>query len=281
MGIFVLVVLLIVFGLLVWRLIVRWPWKRHHHPKQDERISIIIPFESIDPDRLRIFEWVLAYWHSHMPEAEIIVAGNKEVPFHKTLAVNEGVSRSCGDILVIMDGDCYMSAKTIKELAENIRQARKENRKLWYVPYRRFYRLTKQASAHLLRSSPECPLSISDPPPHDWVEHRETSSSGHWWGALIQIMPREAFIEAGGMDIRFQGWGGEDVSFMHAVDTVWSRHKTFDGPVFHIWHPVIPGRWKHTRQWEGQPTAEMNDQLSGRYVDAIGDPALMRRVISE
>jgi hypothetical protein len=279
-GIAVLVLLVALFLYLDWRIYVQWPWKRKHK-RHNELISIIIPFQSFDPVRLRIFEWVLQYWHDHLPEAEIIVAGNDEIPFHKTLAVNEGVQRARGDILVIMDGDCYMSADTVREVANRIRQARRENRKLWYVPYRRFYRLNERASEALLHTHPQDPLRIPDPPPSNWVEHMETSSSGHWWGALIQVMPREAFIEAGGMDIRFQGWGGEDVSFMHAVDTVWSRHKTFDGPVFHIWHPVIPGRWKHTRQWPGQPTAEMNDQLSSRYVDAIGDEALMRRVITE
>ena len=251
-----------------------WWWRRKR-----ERISVIIPFQSADPDRIRIFEWVYRYWKRALPDAEIIVAGNSEIPFHKTQAVNEGVDRSCGDIIVIMDGDCYMDARTIEVLAQRIREARREGRHLWYIPYRRFYRLNKFASELLLQSPPRHPLHISDPPPADWVEHLETHSSGHYWGALIQVMPREAFYAAGGMDLRFQGWGGEDVSFMHAVDTVWGRHKTFDGPVFHIWHPVIPGRWRYTRQWPGQPTAEMNDQLSSRYVDALGDRARMQRLI--
>jgi hypothetical protein len=247
-------------------------------PFPQELISIIIPFQSEDPVRLAIFDWVYRYWRNALPDAEIIVAGNGETPFHKTRAVNDGVARSHGDILVIMDGDCYMSALTITALAGRIRQARSEGRKLWYIPYRRFYRLTKAASEKLLFSSPEHPLYISDPPLHGWAEHVETSSSGHWWGALIQVMPREAFVAADGMDLRFQGWGGEDVSFMHKVDTLWGKHKTFNGPVFHIWHPVIPGKWKHTRQWEGQPTPEMNDALSTRYEEAIGDPERMRRV---
>lgn len=252
-----------------------WRWGKR------KRISVIIPFESADPERIRILEWVLRYWKRELPHAQIIVAGNKEIPFHKTKAVNDGFRRARGDVIVIMDADCYMSGRTIEVLADRIREARSEGRHLWYIPYRRFYRLNKEASFLLLASSPSKPLLIPDPPPAAWVEHLETHSSGHYWGALIQVLPREAFVAAGGMDLRFQGWGGEDVSFMHAVDTIWGKHKTFDGPVFHIWHPIIRGKWKYTRQWPGQPTAEMNDQLSGRYENALGDPERMQRLLDE
>lgn len=244
----------------------------------EQKISIIIPFSSTDPQRLRIFDWVYRYWTIALPEAEIIVAGSDSVPFHKTRAVNEGLVRTTGDIIVIMDADCYMSAQTIRILAGRIRQARREGRRLWYIPYRRFYRLTQFASELLLDTPPKHPLEITDPPPPGWAEHVETASSGHWWGALIQVMPREAFVAVDGMDERFRGWGGEDVSFMFKVDTLWGKHKTFNGPVFHIWHPIIKGRWKHTRQWVGQTEPEINDALAARYLEALGDPARMKQV---
>ena len=124
------------------------------------------------------------------------------------------------------------------------------------------------------------PITFGDPP-EDWQFHPyHNTSSGHWWGALIQIMPREAFELVGGMDERFRGWGGEDVSFMRALDTLYGKHRTFNGPVYHLWHPTIPGLWKGTRQWEGQDGPEMNDWLAYRYDQAVGDPERMRKVLS-
>ena len=250
--------------------------------KPAQMISFIIPFHGDNARRSEIFDWVLPYWRNEMPESEFLIIDNADVPFHKTKAINEGARQAHGDVFVIMDADCYMDPNILRHCVSEIRREREAGHKLWYIPYRRFFRLTEEASNRLLSSSPFDPIRFPDPPPaNELVAGGETASSGHYWGALIQVMPREAFIITGGMDERFQGWGGEDVSFMHAVDTLWAKHKTYNGPVFHIWHDVIPGKWKHTRQWEGQPHAEMNDPLSWRYIECLGDKRRMRNLVNE
>ena len=98
---------------------------------------------------------------------------------------------------------------------------------------------------------------------------------------MAQVLPWEAFWEVGGMDPRFRGWGGEDVSFMRAVDTMWGKHKSTDNDVLHLWHPKIPGRYQLTRQWQGQPRPEMNNLLAGRYHEATGNLEKMRALLEE
>jgi glycosyltransferase involved in cell wall biosynthesis len=252
-----------------------FPWHRRH------QISLLVPFRADFPERERNWAWLKQYWKYELPDAEVIVGTNLDVPFCKTAAVNDAFRKCHGDVIVILDADCYISGEIITACAENIRAQRRKGRKLWYIPYRRFYRLNEDASLQLLASSPSDPLRFSDPPPASDLENLPASASyGHWYAALIQILPRKAFIEAGGMDENFAGWGGEDISFMYAVDTLYAKHRTFDGPVYHIAHPVIKGDWQATRQWVGQPTAEMNDALAGRYAYANGDKRLMRKLLA-
>lgn len=257
---------------------VEW-WRRsRRHPV--ERISLLVPFRTDHAERERNWRWLRDYWANELPEAEVIVGTDHNTPFCKTHAVNEAFRKATGDVIVILDADCYIPGEAIREAAREIREARRHGRKLWFIPYRRFYRLTEAASLRLLESDPACPATFPDPPPSGDMDTFGGVSFGHWYGALIQVMPREAFIEAGGMDERFRGWGGEDISFMHAVDTLYARHKTIRGPVFHIHHPTIKGRWQATRQWEGQDAPEMNDWLSWRYDNAVGDNDVMRRLVN-
>ena len=247
-----------------------------------EKISLLVPFRTDHAERERNWRWLARYWRAELPGAEIVVGSDHGIPFCKTHAVNEAFRRSTGDVVVILDADCYMSGETIQECARQIRDARLRGHHLWFIPYRRFYRLTELSSRLLLDTDPASPLRFGDPPPPgaDDPPSPGAQSVGHRYGALIQVMPREAFIRAGGMDERFRGWGGEDSSFMHAVDTLYGRHKTVNGPVYHVHHPTIRGKWAATRQWEGQDRPEMNDPISSKYEAALGDQAKMRRLIS-
>lgn len=256
----------------------------YHSNKMEERITFIIPFRTEDEWRQAVFEYLYEYYRYYFPEAEFIIAENFDTPFCKTKAVNSGFGDSHGDVIVMLDADCYIEPFVIHEAVRKIREARERGEKLWFIPYRRFYRLTESYTRNIMQTyAPFLSPHLPDPPPKGDYEPLTPGSvsAGHWFGALIQVYPWEAFVAAGGMDERFHGWGGEDVSFMHAVDTLWAKHKTLDRPVYHFWHPSIKGSWKGTRQWEGQDEPEMNDWLSTKYEDAIGDRAAMRVLVSQ
>lgn len=243
------------------------------------KISLLVPFRTDHAERERNWRWLERYWRAVMPEAEVIVGTDDGRPFCKTAAVNRAFRRSTGDIIVVLDADCYISPESIRECARRIREARAYGRPLWYMPYKRFYRLTEPASMRLLESDPADALTFGDPPPDADLDSSSGVSIGHWYGALIQMMPREAFIEVHGMDERFRGWGGEDISFMYAIDTLFGRHRVFNGPVYHVHHATIKGKWKYTRQWDGQASPEINDQLSTKYQEAVGDRLRMSQLI--
>ena len=268
----------IVVSIFVIRFAVRWimrHWPRRHR----EQISLLVPYKSDHGVRERNWEWLRQYWAAELPQAELIIGEDHGTPFCKTAAINRAARKAHGDVFVILDADCYITGEQIKLAAIAIREARQHGERRWFIPYRKLFRLTQAASADVLASDPADPLRFTEPPPAACVEGTHASGHGHWYAAMIQIMPREAFEHLGGMDERFRGWGGEDVSFMFAIDTLWGKHKTLPGQVLHMWHPTIKGDWKFTRQWEGQDRAEQNDWLSGKYERAFGDRQAMRRLL--
>lgn len=269
---------------------------RNRHRKQ---ISILIPFQSDDPVRLRTFDWLYRYWSFQLPDAEIVVGHDWESqhhwywpwrkPFSKAVAVNDAFRRSHGDIIAIVDADAYLPGEILTHCAERIRMALRSDVHLWFVPYRSLYRLTPEASRLILQSSPGDPLQLPTPPPPVDVEGTDGSGHGHFFGALAQVMPRRAFETVGGMDPRFRGWGSEDVAFLKALDVLWGRHSKTSNDVLHLWHPQISqGTWTDVRgetwkvrMWEGQTAPRANDQLARRYFHATGDPVKMRQLVDE
>jgi len=258
--------------------------------RRGQGIVLLIPFRSQDERRNRTFQWLLRYWRSHLPNADIVIGTDFHTPFSKTQAFNNAVGKSPrhDDIFVLMDADCYLDARVIIRCAQEIRRACRRGRKLWFIPYRHFYRLTDAASERVLASDPRHPLRFSSPPPLKDCLPVSGESQGHWWGALVQIMPRAAFEEVGGMDWRFSGWGGEDVAFMRAVDTLYVKHKTTGNQVLHLWHAfanapekTVKGDPNVLRLWGGQESGQSNDRLAGRYYAAFGDPERMRRLVDE
>jgi hypothetical protein len=213
----------------------------------------------------------------------------ESVPFSKSVAVNDAARKAKGDVFVIVDADGYVSADAVLHCATQIRKAISKKQRLWYVPYRQFYRLTEDATNRILESNPNDPYVCTTPPPEQCTLDTDPSGSqhGHWYGAMIQIMPREAFNEIGGWDPRFRGWGGEDHAAMRALDTLYWRHKTMPIQVLHMWHPMFSPEgtsawvdWRY-RMWQGQTKAGANDDLSGRYYGANGSQERMRNLVNE
>jgi hypothetical protein len=260
--------------------------------RKGQGISILIPFRAnVDQiQRLRNVVWLKRYWKAQLPGAEIIIGKDPQVegsPFSKSVAVNDAASKASGDILVIVDADGYISADSVLYCAKEIREARKRGRKLWFVPYRKFFRLTEAASNALLQSHPKDPLKFPEPLPQDFILGDTDPTVGHWYGAMIQICPREAFDAVGGWDERFRGWGGEDHAAMRAMDTLYGLHMTLPGHVLHVWHPQIGPEgtkaqvhWKE-RMWAGQDEPGANDKLAGRYYGAYRNPDKMRKLVDE
>lgn len=257
-------------------------WYRKVFPRDTgEGISLLVPFRDDDGTRTPAYSWLIRYWRAQLPGAQIVTGTDDGIPFSKTIAFNNARSKATGDIIALIDADCYLDWKVLLRCARDIRRERRKGRRLWFIPYRHFYRLTELATAHVLASDPSHPLMFPEPPALGDIDNDiEKSSHGHWWGALVQVMPAEAFDLVGGTDPRFKGWGGEDVAFMRALDTLWCKHKTTPNDVLHLWHPIIHAKHQ-LKLWTGQLSSDENTELANRYYSAFGDPRRMRRLVNE
>ena len=136
----------------------------------------------------------------------------------------------------------------------------------------------------MLESDPCNPLVLPTPPPARDIDGNEGSGPLNVFGAMCQIMPREAFEAVGGWDERFRGWGGEDYAFARALDTLWGPHKNTANDILHLWHPRITGGrgpdWT-VKMWANQLEPRVNDELSSRYGRAFGDVTEMRKLQDE
>jgi hypothetical protein len=246
-------------------------------------ISILVPFNSTEPNRVRNWHWIKRYIRCTLPGCQIVMGKDPqpELAFSKSSAVNDAASQADGDIYVILDADVFLSAKSILHCAREIRHARSKGWKLWFVPYRRMYRLTKETSDRMLNSwrprfSPDKGTFANS----GMFLGSPASRVGHWFGAMCQIVPAKGFVR---WDERFRGWGGEDGAAMFATDTLYAPHKTLPGQVLHLWHPVQTGppsiKGYRQRLWTGQTSARDNDALNDLYFKARGNRKLMLALI--
>lgn len=247
----------------------------HLRPK----ISLIIPFSSKNLLRRATFKWLLEYWRHELPDAEIVIGHSKSRVFNKGRALNQAVRKSHGNVLVIIDADAYMSGKVIERCADRIIEELHNH--LWYVPYRHLYRLNKWITKAIVRSDPRHPLRLYSPPPDCFLDDNgHKSSYGHRYAAMIVIIPREAYDVLGCFDERFQGWGGEDIAFLRALDTLYGKHKSTDNDIYHLWHEFIGNNYQ-SRAWVGQTGGGANNELANRYNRATGNPEQMRELVDE
>jgi hypothetical protein len=246
------------------------------------QISLLVPFRDDGEHRTRVWNWLRRYWRANLRSVEIVMGHDDGKPFSKAAAVNHAASRARGRIFVILDADAYLDSRVVQECADNLDAARKTGKRLWYMPYNKLYRLSRHATLDLLRTNPVLPYH----PPRLSPDHLEVTGQpdgaehyGHRHGAMVQIMPRQAFFVAGGMDPRMRGWGSEDISFLRALDTLWGCHEVTNNNVVHLWHARPDNDWQN-RSWIGQG-AQANSRLCQRYTHASGEPALMRGLAEE
>jgi glycosyltransferase involved in cell wall biosynthesis len=251
-------------------------WERHYRPK----ISLLIPFHGRDKHRRRVLRWVVEYWRNALPGCQVIIGRAAGNPFCKTRALNRAARKARGKILVLLDADAYMDAAVVDSCADRILDAQEVGQRLWFVPYRRLYRLTQWATDKVLRSCPKYPYVFPQPPYPADVENECTAKYGHRYGAMIMMFHREALEVLGGFDERFQGWGGEDVALLRSLDTLYAKHKSTPNQILHLFHPRL-GHSYRSMKWKGQNWANMNDRLAMRYHRATRLPSMMRVLVEQ
>lgn len=216
-------------------------------------VAIVIPAGGTDPDRTKALEWITGRYERLHPNWGIHI-GECSGEWSKGAAVADGLSRTDADTIVIADGDSF-----IPDLTRAVTAV--ETGTPWVVPHRLVYRLTRSVTRHVLDDGEAIARRT------DCVRRPYAGPPG---GGIV-VLNRDTYNAVGGIDPRFLGWGGEDVSFGWALRTLVGHELRFEAPLFHLWHPHPAPNLR------GSPESE---ELVARYTEATGIPRLMRAIIA-
>lgn len=253
------------------------------HRRERPQISLLVPFRDDGEHRTRVWQWLKRYWADNLRSVEIVEGHDDGTPFSKAVAVNDAASRARGRVFVVLDADAYMDAQAVQNCADRIEAAVAAGQRMWYMPYNKLFRLSRDVTLRLLSDDPAESFDLPCPPPADWCDRggpQDYCDYGHDFGAMMLVMPAEAFAAAGGMDPRFRGWGSEDAALLWALDTLYCRHEIARRDIFHLWHVRVGSTWR-TRRWVGQDSGHCNAHLGSRYAQAFLKPDLMRQLVQE
>lgn len=148
-----------------------------------------------------------------------------EVPYNRSWALNYGVRQAQGELIVILDADMLFperfAANMIDVFSGDIDAVR---------PVRLLFYLDEQTSSV--------------------VQEQRTLANVSCIGTVVQNTPnpivirRDAYLELGGHDESFFGWGGEDNEFISRLRTLRFPQGGFL-PAIHLWHREAPKQNQH------------------------------------
>lgn len=220
-------------------------------------VAVLVPWTPGCPHRETAWAWVRRRYE--LFGWDIIEGRGPDGPWCKSLAVEDALSRTTADLLVIADADCWSDG--IGAAVHAVL-----NGHPWARPHENVHRLTQDATDDLLAGGEpgEC-----DPHPYRGVD-----------GGGIVVIPRATYGEVP-IDPRFRGWGGEDVSWATALHVLAGRPYGVSQPLLHLWHPpqddASPRRGPGGARWMNEP----NRILHERYKHARKNRDLMAALVNE
>lgn len=223
--------------------------------KRARSAGVVIPTRAGDEWRARALAFVLEWYADKHPELPVVLGElDPDAEWSKGAAVAAGIEElGPVDVLVLADADSFVTdPRVIAEAVELVRAGRRP----WVVPHRVVYRLRDRETERL----------YSDPTRRPRMNVVARTPYIGPAGGGITVVSREAFELVGGIDRRFLGWGGEDVAFGWALETLAGPAHRLAGRLCHLWHPHPAPNLR------GSPASE---ELVARYREARGYPRRM------
>lgn len=194
---------------------------------EPEDVAVLMPFGSTDEWRDAARTYVERWYRQHF-ESMPIFGGESPAgeEWSKGAAVDDALQRagSGAQVLVIADADSFMLDPV--ELRQAIDLVRYGGHP-FVTPHGQVYRLRDEETARI-EAVPELKprLGWTARPPYEGPI-----------GGGITVVHRSAFELVRGIDRRFLGWGGEDLAFGWALQTLAGNGLRLAGRLVHLWHP--------------------------------------------
>jgi hypothetical protein len=223
-------------------------------------VGVVIPTRAGDEWRARALSFVLEWYADKHPALPVELGElDPSAEWSKGAAVAAGLERlGPVDVLVLADADSFITDPRILDEAVELVSSR---RRSWVVPHRIVYRLRDRETERL----------YSDPTRRARMNVVARTPYIGPAGGGITVVSREAFELVRGIDRRFLGWGGEDVAFGWALETLVGPGHRLAGRLCHLWHPHPAPNLR------GSPASE---ELVARYTAARGYPRRMTALVA-
>lgn len=225
-------------------------------------VSLVVPFSPDGAERSRNWAFLKARYEVLYPGWQIVEADDPGTGgWSKGRAVAAALEDATGDVCIVADADVMVSRAALAEAVGALEQGA-----AWVIPHRLVYRLTQAATQAVFDGTLTGPVPL----PRRHVTRVRKGPAG---GGLV-VADTESVREVGGIDPRFLGWGGEDISFGRALDTLIGEHTRLADTMWHLHHPPMGRR-------VGDRASEQSELLASRYLEANGDPVAMRALCDE
>lgn len=161
------------------------------------------------------------------PFADHYLFAAKPGPFNKAWTVNVGVRHTPGrpEAICILDADVLTDHRFVERNAARFRRPGTGG----HLTYRNMLSLDEQATSHAIRERVG--------------ERKPEADPGYFCGFMLRRPPgccvwvrSAAYDRIGGMDERYEGWGGEDYDFLHRLDLD-TPLDNYDDWLLHMHHP--------------------------------------------
>jgi hypothetical protein len=233
-------------------------------------VDLIVPLSPGDPERDAAWEFVSGFYERMHPGLTVTVGRDTEGwwerrGWSKGYAIADGAKSTSASIMVIADADVIVSPEALGYSIIAVM-----NGAAWSMPHGDVYRLSRRATNDVVYLKGET-LDVGAKPPLKWTAlppHPGPPGGG------IVVLTRSAYETVGGVDPRFVGFGGDDISFARALDTLVGPCERFNYPMTHLYHERTPRR-------KGNRGSAANEALAARYMLADGDKDAMRAIVAE
>lgn len=204
-------------------------------------MSIVIPYGKSDEYREQMMKWTVARYRRLFPDCEICIGENRDKPFNRAKAKNDGIRKATKELVLIVDADALFNRSLVFEALQIMR----ESEQRWVRAGGKSFRINEGSSRKLIQTSGPVEMVLR--------------TDGLYSTNFFCIVERNLLDEIQGYDEGFKDWGGEDFAFYKAL-TVWDREgQRTRGKIWHIWHPVAEASVVHMKALHkkdyGHPTA--------------------------
>jgi len=161
------------------------------------------------------------------PYTDHYLFARKPGAFNKSWAVNVGVVNSPGEaeLICILDADVLVDRDFVKR---NVARFQKPGR-MGHLSYRNMWTLDESATCWAIEQRLRRHAAEVDPIELRAFVLRRPPGCCVW-------VRTSAYHRIGGMDERFEGWGGEDNDFAYRMDTN-NAFDSYDDMLLHMYHP--------------------------------------------